>query len=137
MMEELIMDLARIDKMLFVVGGGGCVGEMHGDGKIEPRFQQGWGMIEGENWHFHLDLGRIAEVQFVEAEDHGAPVLYYVRFSDANGETLLRSYFPNPYLNDDEDLTEFQPDRLLAFEEMREKHVGGPDIVYVKRPKQG
>ena len=137
MMQDLIKDLARLDKMLFVVGGGGCVSEMYGDGKTEPRFQGQWGMVETERWHFHLDLGRVKSAQFVEAEDHGAPVMYYVRFADEAGDTLLRCYFPNPYLDDDEKVTEFQPERLRVFEDYRDRHVGKEGIVFVKRPKDG
>ena len=57
-------------------------------------------MIESGPWHLHLDMSSIKQAQFVEAENHGAPMLYYVRFSDASDETLVRAYFPNPYLND-------------------------------------
>ena len=76
----LIRDLAAIDRMLFVVGGGACVSEMYGDGKTEPEFHDRWGMIESGPWHLHLDMSSIKQAQFVEAEDHGAPMLYYVRF---------------------------------------------------------
>ena len=32
-MKTLIKDLASIDRMLFVVGGGACVSEMYSDGQ--------------------------------------------------------------------------------------------------------
>ena len=136
-MEDLIRGLAGVERMLFVVGGGSCVSEMYCDGRTEPEFHGGWGMIESGPWHLHLDMGSIAQAQFVEAEDHGAPVLYYVRFSDEAGETLLRAYFPSPYLNEDEELVEFQPSKLAAFEEMRDRFVNGEDVVFVRRPKGG
>ena len=100
-MKNLITDLASINRMLFVVGGGACVSEMYSDGQTEPQFHDRWGMIESGPWHLHLDMSSIKQAQFVEAEDHGAPMLYYVRFSDPSDETLVRAYFPNPYLNDD------------------------------------
>ena len=136
-MEELLKDLACINKMLFVVGGGGCVSEMYSDGKTEPRFHDEWGMLESESWHFHLNMGQVKSAQFVEAEDHGAPMMYYVRFANEAGETLLRCYFPNPYMDDDEKSAEFQPEKLKVFEEMRDRYVGQPDVIFVKRPKQG
>ena len=134
-METLITDLASIDRMLFVVGGGACVSEMYSDGKTEPQFHDRWGMIESGPWHLHLDMSSVKQAQFVEAEDHGAPMLYYVRFSDSSDETLVRAYFPNPYLNDAEERVDFQPAKLAAFEEMRDRHVNGEDVVFVKRPK--
>ena len=136
-MANLIRDLARIEKMLFVVGGGACVSEMYCDGETEPEFHGQWGMIESGSWHFHLDMSQVKGTQFVEAEDHGAPVLYYVRFSNSAEETLLRAYFPNPYLDDDEQRVDFQPGKLAVFEKMRDRYVDQPGIVFVKRPKTG
>ena len=134
-MKRLIGDLAGIERMLFVVGGGACVSEMYSDGLTQPEFHGSWGMIESGPWHLHLDISNIKQAQFVEAENHGAPVLYYVRFSDASDETLLRAYFPNPYLNDAEERVAFQPEKLVAFEQMRDRHVNGTDIVFIKRPR--
>ena len=74
--------------------------------------------------------------QFVEAEDHGIPFVYYVRFSDPQEETLLRVYFPNPYLADDFQRTELQPEKLRAFEEFRDRYLGREGIVFVERPRQ-
>ncbi len=133
--QQLIADLARINRMLFVVGSGPCVSEMYSDGKTAPEFQGQWAMVESESWHLHLDVAQVESAQFVEAEDHGAPLLYYVRFSNHDGETLLRAYFPNPYLDDNDRPAGFQPKKLAAFEELRDRHVGQPGIVFVKRPK--
>ena len=74
-------------------------------------------------------------VQFVEAEDHIAPFLYYVRFSNMAGDTLLRFYFPNPYLDDSSKLTDFQPQRLIVFDKYKDEYVGRDGIVYVKRKR--
>ena len=135
--KELIRELASIDRMLFVVGGGACVSEMYSDGQTEPEFRDRWGMIESGPWHLHLDMSSIEQAQFVEAENHGAPMLYYVRFSDSEGETIVRAYFPNPYLDDSDKRTDFQPARLAIFEDMRDRFVNGDDVVFVKRPKGG
>jgi len=48
---------------------------------------------------------------------------------------LIRSYFPNPSLTDDEKRTDFQPEKLKAFEEFRDRYVGREGIVFVKRPR--
>ena len=40
-MKTLIKDLASIDRMLFVVGGGACVSEMYSDGQTSRSFTTG------------------------------------------------------------------------------------------------
>jgi hypothetical protein len=121
--------------MLFVVGGGACVSEMYADGKTAPKFSGQWAMMEAESWHFHLDLSLVKSAQFVEAEDHGAPVLYYVRLADDKDETILRCYFPNPYLDENDKRVPFQVEKLKLFEEMRDTHSSRPGVAFVKRPK--
>ncbi len=92
--------------------------------------------MEADNWHFHLDLHSITGIQFVEAESHGDLLSYYVRFSGTQEATLVRGYFPNPYLADDFKKTELQPEKLRAFEEFRDRYVGRDGIVFVRRPAQ-
>ena len=69
----------------------------------------------------------------MEAKDHGIPCLYYVRFSNSEEQTVLRAYFPNPYLDEEERPTEFQPQRLKLFELVRDKYVGTMGIVFAQR----
>ena len=40
-MKILIRDLASINRMLFVVGGGACVSEMYSDGRRSRSFTTG------------------------------------------------------------------------------------------------
>ena len=135
-LEKLIRDLAHLDNMLWVIGSGAAVVENTGKGMEEPSFGNGYAMVEADSWHLHLKTGSVDGVQFVEAEDHGVPFLYYVRFSDADEETVLRCYFPNPYLDGNEKPTEFQPEKLKLFEEFRDRYVGQEGIIFVKRPRQ-
>ena len=62
---------------------------------------------------------------------------YYIRFSNDTSdkeETLVRSYFPNPYLDADFNRTELQPEKLRAFEKMRDQYVGREEgLVFVRR----
>ena len=135
-LEELVRDLASIDQMLWVIGGGEVVSENTAKGMAEPTFGDGYALVEADSWHFHLKMDSVAGVQFVEAEDHGIPFLYYVRFSNAKEETLFRIYFPNPYLDEDEKPTEFQPEKLKLFEDYRDRYVGREGIIFVRRPRQ-
>ena len=109
---ELLRRLAQNDKMMWVVGGVGVVSENDSKGIKEPEVSGGYVTMEADNWHFHLGLESITAIQFVEAESHGDLMSYYVRFSndgDGKEETLVRSYFPNPYLGKDFERTELQP----------------------------
>jgi len=136
---ELLRRLAQNEQMMWVVGGAGIVSENDSKGIKEPEVSGGHVTMEADNWHFHLGLESITAIQFVEAESHGDLMSYYVRFSndgDGREETLVRSYFPNPYLGKDFERTELQPEKLKAFEMMRDEYVGREGIVFVKRPKQ-
>ena len=135
---ELLRRLAQDDKMMWVVGGVGVVSENNSKGIKEPEVSGGYVTMEADNWHFHLGLDSITAIQFVEAESHGDLMSYYVRFSnDGEGkeETLVRSYFPNPHLGKDFERTELQPEKLEAFEKMRDEYVGREGIVFVRRPR--
>ena len=135
-LEGLIRALVAADGMLWVIGGGDIVSENMGRNIREPTFHGGYAAVEAESWHFHLKMDSVASVQFVEAEDHGIPYLYYVRLASAKEETVLRCYFPNPYLDDNEQPTEFQPERFRYFEEFRDRWVGQDAITFVRRPRQ-
>ena len=132
-LEPLIRELLGIEGMMIVLNGHDVVGEMYTNHLREPEFEGSNGTIWGDGWHVHFNLDRITGVQFVEAKDHGIPYLYYVRFSNSEEQTVLRVYFPNPYLDEEERLTEFQPQRLKLFELVRDKYVGTMGIVFARR----
>ena len=133
---ELIRELATDEKVMWVVGGGEVVSENNSKGIKEPQLSNGYLTVEADNWHFHIGIDKVTGIQFVEAESHGDLLSYYVRFSNAQEETLLRGYFPNPYLDDTYQRTDFQPEKLKPFQEMRDRYVGREGIVYVQRPRQ-
>ena len=133
---ELLRELAKDEKKMWVIGGK-VSSENNSKGIKEPEVSGNSVTIEADNWHFHLDLDDVTGIQIVEAESHGDMRSYYVRFSGPDFEdTLVRSYFPNPYLDDDNNRTELQPEKLKAFEEFRDRYVGREDIVFVRRPRQ-
>lgn len=135
-LRELVDELASISGMLAVVDSGETVAEMHGPNGLTVETDGPWWKVEAGNWHVHLKPGSVAGVQFVEATDSShlaIPRLYYVRFSDGVGNTMIRFYFPSPWLDDDERRTEFQPDRLAQFEAIRDRYVGREGIQAVTR----
>jgi len=133
---ELVKELAKDDRMMWVVGGGEVVSENDSKGIKEPEFSKGYLTVEADNWHFHLGIDSVTGIQFVEAESHEDLISYYVRFSNAKEETLVRSYFPNPYLDDNQKRTSLQADRLQTFEAMRAKYVGRDGIIFARRTQQ-
>jgi putative heme iron utilization protein len=131
---ELLRELTQDDKKMWVIGGSKVSSENSSKGIKEPEISGNYVTIEAENWHFHLGLDNVTGIQFVEAESHGDMHSYYVRFSGPEYEdTLVRSYFPNPNLDDNENRTDFQPEKLKAFEEFRDRYVGREGIVFVQR----
>ncbi len=133
---QIIKELTRDEAVMWVVGGGGVVSENNSKGIKEPEVSGGYATIEADNWHFHVKLDDVSGIQFVEAESHGDLISFYVRFSNDKEETLLRGYFPNPYLDDNYQRTEFQPEKFQRFEEMRDRYVGHEEIVFVQRRPQ-
>ena len=136
----LINDLLDTDDLLLVMDSGGSVCEMHLNDPPVVKYDKSWLYLEVDNWHLHLPLANVSGVQVVENSDHGhekIPSVFYVRFSDASEETLIRFYFSNPWLNAKEEVTEFQKHKLAVFERFRDKYVGCGGVKSVMRDKTG
>ena len=134
-LERLVKELLEIKGMLIVVDSHGTVSEMHTVNIIEPDFHQGWATIESNEWHIHMNIGEVEEVQFVEAKDdmHASiSTLYYVRFSNSDRDTLIRFYFPNPWLDENENITAFQSEKLQLSEKFRDFYVNHPGIIFIQ-----
>ena len=130
---EILRELTQDEAVMWVVGGGGVVSENSSRGIKAPEVANGYATIEADNWHFHIGLEQVTGIQFVEAQSHGDLLSYYVRFSNQAEETLLRGYFPNPYLDENYQRTALQPEKLRAFEEMRDRYVGQEGIIFARR----
>lgn len=140
-LKRLIAELLRVDGMMLVIDSGGAVSEMSLQQAPEVEFDGRWATIEARDWHIHLDLERAQGAQFVENSHHGheaMPKLYYARLSDGDGATLLRFYFPNPWLDDAEKPAPFQPERLRLFQDFRRRYLPKDNaIVFVQRTEDG
>ena len=134
---EILRELTQDDKKMWVIGGSKVSSENSSKGIKEPEVSGKYVTIEADNWHCHLDLDLVTGIQFVVAESHGDMHSYYVRFSGPEFEnTLVRTYFPNPSLDNNEQRVDFQPGKVKAFEEFRDRYVGREGIVFVERPRQ-
>ena len=133
-LDELIRELTSNDRMMWVIGGGEVASENTSKGIKEADLSNGWYTIEADNWHFHLAEASVNGIQFVEADSHGGLKSFYVRFSKDWEETLVRCYFPNPYLDDDLNRVEYQAEKYDSFVEMKDRYVGREEgVVYVQR----
>lgn len=138
--KRLISELLSVDGMMVVMDSGGAVSEMSLIAAPDIEFEGRWATIEARDWHIHLDMQQVAGAQFVENSHHGhkgIPKLYYARLSDAAGDTLLRFYFPNPWLDADENPTPFQPAKLRAFEAFRARYANIDGVALVQRTAEG
>ena len=89
----IIREMTRTgDSTMWIVGPGYMVSENTSRGIREPQVDGDEITIQADNWRFHLDTRLVAGIQFVET--YGDLATHYVRFSDGEGETLLRAYFP-------------------------------------------
>ncbi len=89
----IIRELTAVgDSLMWIVGPGDMVSENTSRGIREPLAKGNEITIQANNWRFHLDAGQVGAIQFVET--YGDLSSYYVRFSDREGETLLRAYLP-------------------------------------------
>ena len=134
---ELLRELTQDDKKMWVIGGSKVSSENSSKGIKEPEVSRKYVTIEADNWHCHLDLDLVTGIQFVVAESHGDMHSYYVRFSGPEFEdTLVRTYFPNPSLDSNEQRVDFQLEKVTVFEEFRDRYVGREGIIFVERPRQ-
>lgn len=129
----LLMELARMNDMIWVIGGRSVVSENNSEGMLEPEIENGYISLEANNWHCHIASDDVTNAQFVHAQSHEDLVSYYVRFSKGYDQTLLRCYFPNPRLDNNLNRVELQQERLDAFNEKKEMYINDDDIVFVDR----
>ena len=116
------------ESLMWIVGPGSMVSENNSRGIVEPEVSGASITVKADNWHFHLDGNSVGGIQFVEA--YGDLSAHYVRFSDLQGETLLRAYLPKSAPDEDSGaVQEGNP----AFEEMRRRYEGTEGVEYVRR----
>ena len=126
---SIIRDLTAVgDSLMWIVGPGDMVSENTSRGIREPRARGDEITIQADNWRFHLDVGLVHGIQFVET--YGDLSSHYVRFSDREGETLLRAYLPKRGQSESGDTP---PEGNPVFEDMWARHEGTEGIEYVRR----
>ena len=126
---QVIRELTGVgDSLMWIVGPGHMVSENTSRGIREPQVEGEQITVAADDWRFHLDTGLVSGIQFVET--YGDLTSYYVRFSDREGETLLRAYLPKGGAGENEGESE---DGNATFEEMRARYEGNAGVEYVLR----
>ena len=116
------------DSLMWIVGPGYMVSENTSRGIREPQVDGEHITIKAYNWRFHLDARLVDGIQFVET--YGDLSSQYVRFSDSEGETLLRAYLPKRGQSESGNTP---PEGNSVFEDMWARHEGTEGIEYVRR----
>ena len=125
----IIRELTEVgDSLMWIVGPGDMVSENTSRGIREPQARGDEITIQANNWRFHLDSGLVGGIQFVET--YGDLASHYVRFSDCEGETLLRAYIPKPRESESGDAP---PGGNPVFGDMWARYKGTEGIEYVRR----
>ena len=94
--KQLLEDLARTPALVCTVGRDGVVSELFLDEKVQRvDFADSWATVEYSGWHIHADLDTITKVRFAEAPGHDDSVNVFVSLDDAEGNAVLRFYFPH------------------------------------------
>ena len=125
----IIRELTTLgDSLMWIVGPGDMVSENTSRGIREPQELGDEVTIRADNWRFHLDVGLVGRIQFVET--YGDLCSHYVRFSDGEGETLLRAYLPKRGQSESGDTP---PEGNPVFADMWARYEGTEGIEYVRR----
>ena len=121
----IIRELTTADEgLMWIVGPGDMVSENTSRGIREPEVSGSSITIKADNWHFHLDQGKVGGIQFVET--YGDLSSHYIRFSDPEGETLLRAYIPR---EQDAESGSDNP----CFDNIRSRYEGQKGVEYIRR----
>ena len=132
---ELLTALTEQGNIKWVAGPGPIVNENESTGIHEPTMKGPSVTVTAANWHFHIRPERVAAIQFVVADAaHGELRMYYVKLVNDQSENMLRAFFPSPYMDEDDNAADFQPEKLNSYEEFRDRFVGRDGIDIASAP---
>ena len=97
MLMEILVDLLKIDDILFVIKGGGAVSEIRSN-SLGIRQKDQWITI-GENdgpCHMHINSTAIKNAKFI-TEEKPERTSFSVRFFDDKDERVLGAFFTKMY----------------------------------------
>ena len=134
MIKQLFEEICRIKGGTFVISNAECACEMKLNQLPSTLFQGEILHISAPEWNFHINTAGIAEAHFVKQKEPSGtiPFLYFLSFKDKDQQTLLSFFFPNPYLNSNTEKSNYQKDREILFESIKNKYSSPPLIKYIE-----
>ena len=118
-LQELLTELAQTPALICTVGRNEAIGElMLRNSPQNIAFSDDWAAVECENWHLHVNLATVARVRFAEDPGHGGTVSPVVLFEDAQGQSVMRFYFPHASHTH----TTYTAEELALFGRLRERY---------------
>ena len=89
-------DLVHSPALVCTVGRDGVVSELFLEQPVRKfEFADPWVTIEFGGWHVHADLSHVVELRFAEAPGHDGSTSVFLSLNDAQGQPVLRFYFPH------------------------------------------
>lgn len=130
----LVRELIDTGKVRFTFHTGGSVGSIKttlGEA-VKIRQSDEWIAAETEHWRLQIRKPTVAAVWFVEETSGAIPVGHSLRFVDQSGNSLVRAYFPSPYLDDVRNVVPFREGPLDLFREFFERYGRRPGVRHVQ-----
>jgi putative heme iron utilization protein len=124
----LLRELVSLRDICLVIGPNEAVCEAFVDpSTMDFRLDGAYATMENGPWHVHMDMARVYKITFEVKPDtaHNSEQLSYsVRFFDADGRALLRTFFLAMY----DAGGNLRPERVQQYEALR-AHGGNRDVI--------
>lgn len=122
---NVIKDLLKIKDGTFAIGNDHSVGEMkvHGDEKFSE--ENGVIHMTSKRWTIHLDLSGVNEGKFIKQKEPSGtiPYILYLSLRDKEDYSIISFFFPNPWLDINGNVVEFDSNKHKLFESLKNKYI--------------
>lgn len=129
---ELLRDLLDTKRVRFTFHTGGSVGTLKAGVEVDLRQGGDWIAAETEHWRLQIHRPSLAHVRFVEEAGGAIPVGHSIRFCDGAGNSLVRAYFPSPYMDEGRNVVPFRTGPLDLFRQFVERYRGRAGVELVQ-----
>lgn len=134
---NLLQELIDTGRVRFTFHTGGSVGSIKtvpGEA-VDLRQSDEWIAAETPHWRLQLRKPNVNAVWFVEETGGAIPVGHSLRFVDPSGSSLIRAYFPSPYIAEDRSVVPYREGPLDLFKQFYDRygHLDGVQLVHIGR----
>lgn len=134
-LNTLLKEFLNIKGGTFAIGNDYSVGEMKIGQKPEYIMVGDVAHISSKKWTIHIDLVKVKSVKFIKQKEPSGtiPYILYASLKDKKDYSIISYFFPNPYLNKDGDVTEFNEKNLNMFEKIKNKYLDRKFFLYEEK----